>query len=373
MSKETNSHDEKDKWTADSAELEAAIALHTWASVLQFAAGVDEKEKGTLFASAHSVKHRRILAATRSGSLESIAKQIRLWTDTNLLDPREAILDVKRGDMMRNGTHTAASPAILWTESDNGVVYTPLRYRMLLKSHRRFFGWNSVDSEIPLPESTGPLTVLSSSVEGSLSQMYAQDIFTGVLRALLSACDRPLGDLILRKSASGYVIENQTVKDLTDVFVQNGLGSKRDAAMCIIPVILASDYKKLIQDATEAVYRSASKHVINGTLEQAESQINWIIPTLEDEPDEPRVRKLFFPLSGLYKCLVERLHMRAESPSDIIQRVQSGMIHIIRHCKNAAYNIDTLGLVLDIEWRLQEIAIRGEYSIEWSPDGTGVF
>jgi len=201
---------------------------------------------------------------------------------------------------MYKGASTSLSAATLWVQSSSKS------FRMgpsnsQIPTARRYFGWNTLSMSQPASKD---VAVLSSSVNGTLSQMCCQDVFTGFLRALLSTCDRPFGGSGFSRCSEGYGIENQCVKDLIDSFVQNGLGSRRDAVLCIIPVIVASKCKSPIQDAIEAALKLSSRHMLEDKTGEAVSELRWALSILDDSLSEDQARECIYKLSGIYRHLL---------------------------------------------------------------------
>ncbi|KAF2181053.1 hypothetical protein K469DRAFT_590132 [Zopfia rhizophila CBS 207.26] len=196
-----------ENWIADVAQLEAAITLWTWSMKTQHLKKQHE-----------DVIVRVVCAKTKLEENDSPA-EIQLWAGTQKLDIVKSILNL-------------------------GPV--------------RFFGWNTVPYDFHNTD-LKRMTVFSSVVKGTLLELCAQDIFAGFLKSLLSLGERILRDFSLVRSGSKQRIKNRTVNDLIDIFVSSNLGSREDAILCIIPVVVSSEYDSPTLDVISQKIRSGTE------------------------------------------------------------------------------------------------------------------
>ncbi|KAH7399625.1 hypothetical protein BKA66DRAFT_406894, partial [Pyrenochaeta sp. MPI-SDFR-AT-0127] len=179
-------------WRADTSQVEAAIALGYWSCLAQYH---------------HLTSHLQ-------------EEQRQPFEDERL--------------HFNNATSGFAG---LWKRSPNNyMAYTPVLKGSQMPRHSyRFFGWNA----IPVKDSVfdGEHKVFISSSQNSIPMMCAQETFTSFLWALLISSENPLGESTFTTGRKGYGIENPVVNQIIDAFVENGLGSKTDAIVCIIPTV----------------------------------------------------------------------------------------------------------------------------------------
>lgn len=254
-------------WRADTSQIEAAIALGYWSCLAQYQQLTShlQEECRQPF---QNERIRRILGVTNPNieDFEKPEERLQAWACAQSVEFPHIILDFND-----------ASPGYtaVWKRSpDDYMAYIPVSKTSQLPRHSyRFFGWNA----IPWGDSAsgGEHKVFISSTQNSIPTMCAQEMFSSFLWALLVSSEKPLGESTFTTGRKGYGIENPVVNQIIDAFVENGLGSKTDAILCIIPTIVAWGSNSPVRDAFDKVVASAAKDLSNGDSGETENKLQW--------------------------------------------------------------------------------------------------
>ncbi|KAF4463391.1 ankyrin repeat-containing domain-containing [Fusarium albosuccineum] len=101
-----------------------------------------------------------------------------------------------------------------------------------LEHEIRIVGWPATE----LPRSPCPRTFKfwSADTEGSFSSLCTQEIFGSFIRSILNVVS-DFGDIHVATETEDFRAANGLVSDLTNLFVENELGPRKDASLCILP------------------------------------------------------------------------------------------------------------------------------------------
>ncbi|KAF2689423.1 hypothetical protein K458DRAFT_462405 [Lentithecium fluviatile CBS 122367] len=301
------------KWSVETPEVEAALALSLWSILNKYPQLVPTAEKRKGIGPRKSFRYGRILARKEdkrelppSGSSK---QRIQQWECAQKLSLGESTLWLNRtaqspSDKREVCWTPVAGPAALWERdevSNEHKRQAPISYSPVLGVHS--FGWNTLSIEaLFVPDG---LDLLVLPVEGPTATMCAQDIFTGFLRALLLYCERPLGPShFVHKGDGTSGICNPNVGILINILVNGDLGSKADAVACIIPTTIACNHTYHIVEALEFASESAMKKLSQGSAKAAYDDIEWTVSVLECGATKTAARDCFLQTAWIvYRIL----------------------------------------------------------------------
>ncbi|KAH6970617.1 hypothetical protein BKA56DRAFT_622293 [Ilyonectria sp. MPI-CAGE-AT-0026] len=99
----------------------------------------------------------------------------------------------------------------------------------------RLIGWPATDlSQI---QGSDTLKFWTAPIKGSLVSICAQEVFGSFLKGILGLVD-DIGGITFQHKRQRFNPEHSLTTDLTDLFIENQLGSREDASLCILPVLL---------------------------------------------------------------------------------------------------------------------------------------
>jgi hypothetical protein len=245
-------------------ELEGILGLWVWS--LKSDPRIETKDPWTDF--------------TRSTTSDIGAR--RIITTDKVMKPD---LEIWLGDDVQSITKSAirststdlCDASAVWTRLTN-----PGGTDVYLYSHRvpdlqptqptlRFFGWKTAN--LSQSQDSKELNIWSAPMTGSLVRCCAQEIFASFLTSILEIGDN-FGDVHVEEAES-IRLENALVSEIVALFTEMRLGSKLEAQLCVIPLLLPRVGVPSAATALAAARESANQHRKRKDWEKAEKVLQW--------------------------------------------------------------------------------------------------
>ncbi|KAI9764627.1 MAG: hypothetical protein M1839_005795 [Geoglossum umbratile] len=181
----------------------------------------------------------------------------------------------------------------LWTQRSSDCKTVP---NSLISADSWFFGWPMFDEKhatiMYVPRDLSPASA-SSTKDDNVSIMCAQDIFitffaavTGIIENMGGTTkpreDNPTMEIALEDSAldetwdGGFHLLNSQLDKITEVFVKNGLGSREDAYMCVIPALSKASKLPSLESAYESAEVATRALQEKGQFSKAAGLLKWV-------------------------------------------------------------------------------------------------
>lgn len=136
--------------------------------------------------------------------------------------------------------------------------------------------------------------------QNSTLTMCAQDVFMSFLGAVLRNIDDIGGKTTVRSSfeQSAFLLENSRIEDMANCFENSGLGSREDAYMCIVPLLMRESKLPGMDDALAAVRNHVKSFIKNDNkFTEAETLLQWIC----SNSSISEAKKPYLELAELYR------------------------------------------------------------------------
>ncbi|KAJ6127761.1 hypothetical protein N7471_008978 [Penicillium samsonianum] len=192
-------------------------------------------------------------------------------------------LEIWLGDDMKTITKSALHSAstelrdasAVWTMSTNPEVTDVYPIGELAPDVQltqppplRFFGWKTAN----LSQSQD-FDLWSAPMIGSLVISCAQEIFASFLTSILDIVDN-FGDIHI-KDAESIRLENGLVSEIVTLFTEMRLGSKLEALLCVMPLVLPQLEMPSAASALAAARKNANQHRERKDWKKAERVLQW--------------------------------------------------------------------------------------------------
>lgn len=258
-------------WQANTSEFESILSLWLW-----------------------SLKMRSHLSSNTSELKEQMCMRLLCASGAAATSPPEltrSALDPWFGDLstsirrvrMKYPAGSGFDPTWLWTRdrkdgaqtASQGRAFYPLPLHTLrtedLPERHWFFGWHALTSA---PQTGQNLDALAARSLGSPADMCAQEIYTLVLKTLLSIVKDIGGLTKVLKGRRRFYVANDNITEIIEAFTEAGLGSEDEARACIIPALHAQ--KKLPTVSMLLRAREAgNEYRKEGAWKKAEEVSQW--------------------------------------------------------------------------------------------------
>ncbi|KAJ5502904.1 hypothetical protein N7463_005778 [Penicillium fimorum] len=135
----------------------------------------------------------------------------------------------------------------------------------------RFFGWKTAN--LSQSQDSEGFNLWSAPMTGSLVTSCAQEIFASFLTSILDIVDN-FGNVHIEEAES-IRLENGLVSEIVALFTEMRLGSKLEALLCVIPLVLPRLEMPSAASALAAARKSANKHREQKDWKKAERVLQW--------------------------------------------------------------------------------------------------
>ncbi|KAK3995331.1 ankyrin repeat domain-containing protein 50 [Cladorrhinum sp. PSN332] len=237
-------------WTTDSSKLESILSLWAWGikqddrfheSVLRSEMSLGDIRKSV------TIERARVLSSSSRASvtdeLKTVENELELWMGKATVKPIIGALHRLPGETgavtwdvsviwrTKQGTNGAQNFNSHWPVMGPKpqAVWGAIGPRNGAK-FKRFFGWQTV-------QPSDNLSILYVNSQNDLLVDCCQELYATILSSLVtqSSCDF---DSVTVKGDAGQVeLEDPKISAIIEAFTSNGLGSRSDAILCIMPVL----------------------------------------------------------------------------------------------------------------------------------------
>ncbi|KAK6358149.1 hypothetical protein TWF730_007503 [Orbilia blumenaviensis] len=253
-------------WKADCTELEAILGMWAW-SLLRYK---DGKKTSRL-----DKKNIRLIAAASDSVLNEAKTWYQVWIQRRLtLEERK--------------TTTLDENQMVWMVGD-----------------RPLFGCQV------LPDTTNAMLALYVLTQNSTLTMCAQDVFISVLQDTIQSIDNIGGKTEVRSQVDGqntFLLQNNQVEEIANHFENSRLGSREDAYMCIIPMLMRESKLPEMTDVLTAIRKHVKAHRDDGKWKEAEQFLQWICY----RSDIAETNKPYIELGDLYIAAMLQNELEAQ-------------------------------------------------------------
>ncbi|KXG46471.1 uncharacterized protein PGRI_053270 [Penicillium griseofulvum] len=186
------------------------------------------------------------------------------------------IQSITKSDIRSPFTDLHGASAV-WTISTNSGVTDMYLYSNHVQGLQptqpriRFFGWKTAN--LPQSQNSERLNIWSAPMAGSLVRSCAQEIFASFLTSILDIVDS-CGDVYVEEGES-IRLENGLVSEIVALFTEMQLGSKLEAQLCVIPLLLPRLGVPSAASALAAAKDSANHHRKRKNWVKAEKVLQW--------------------------------------------------------------------------------------------------
>lgn len=265
--------------------LEALLGLWVWSIKSDPRVEIKDLQTQLYYSRAPDIPMRRIVATSKK-----IAKlDLKMWFGQGFpaLEKHTLCLD----------SRLHADPSIVLTGNKDKEPFQPLSTRLpteLDKGIIRFFGWHAI-----APKDHHDLEVWSAPTQkNSLISLCAQEVFGFFIRSISSVID-DFGDIKTKQEGRDLHLVNDLVSDLVRSFLNNELGQREDALLCILPPLLSQLRLSNIEGILETARNSAIQHRRRKEWIQAEHVLQWSWNICNDALSSPMGAPIDQTLIGL--------------------------------------------------------------------------
>ena len=282
-------HTTQSGWKIDSAQVEALLGLWMW-SLISDERLIHEDESSNLisFAERRGGEAMHIIFAgydddSWDGERTNMKDEMSLWLGSKSIEFPEYVLHMDEEEASGNNDlwtlRTGSSDALeKLSDLTSTTGHTP----------KRLFGWNIVysflsrhpnDNHARRMESGGPgkrttLKVLCLPRKRSLLDICTQELFVALIASFLKSGEILIPNSTIEESQGNIQMNNRAVDDIAKAFVENGLGTRSDALLCITPSLRSEFYlgrSSMILELTTG----ADTYRRRGQWDRAERLLRW--------------------------------------------------------------------------------------------------
>ncbi|KAJ5864173.1 uncharacterized protein N7529_006089 [Penicillium soppii] len=135
----------------------------------------------------------------------------------------------------------------------------------------RFFGWKTAN--LSQSQDFKGFNLWSAPMTGSLVTSCAQEVFASFLAGILDIVDN-FGPVHVEENES-ITLENSLVSEIVTLFTEMRLGSKLEALLCVVPLVLPRLEMPSAASALAAAKRSPDQHRERKNWKKAEKVLQW--------------------------------------------------------------------------------------------------
>ncbi|KAJ5995607.1 hypothetical protein N7481_002584 [Penicillium waksmanii] len=245
-------------------ELEGILGLWVWSLKSDPAIEIEDLETGLTKSTADNIQSRRIVPTDRAIKMDL---DIWLGDDINIITHEEYALPaevVDHRDASTLWTKTGQKDATARKNSSSAIQSLPPRVR--------FFGRRA--AELSQSQDSNSSKKFSAAIKGSLVSACAQEVFVSFFTSILDIVD-DFGPVKVQED-KGFRLENSLVTEIVRLFTEMRLGSRQEAALCVMPLLIPRLKTPSAISALEAVRKSTKERRRFNEWNKAETTLRWV-------------------------------------------------------------------------------------------------
>ncbi|ETS86383.1 hypothetical protein PFICI_00211 [Pestalotiopsis fici W106-1] len=245
-------------WEINQKYLEAVVGLWAWSMISD--PETEEEEKELRISTASEVPMSRIMAfGVSQEDTERAKTDLELWME----DFPSTTSTMK---WMKPPGLTDKSPNTIWKRDVDEMVHNLKLEADHCLDRVRLYGWQ-------IPSIPAEMHALTTTVNGSLPDMCARDVYQSFLRTITEGLTSVEGQSKPSMGSKDYYFTNDVLSRLAECFKESGLGSIRDAYSIIVPVLRSK--LPLPVDVLPTAYSQAESCRKEGDFQKAEAILRW--------------------------------------------------------------------------------------------------
>ncbi|CAG8145438.1 unnamed protein product [Penicillium olsonii] len=250
-------------------ELEGILGLWTWSLKAHPDIETVDFDTGLTMSVSGDIQSRRIVPASQA---DRDTGDLTMWLGEDV--------DIITKHSLHPASDDPLDPSIIWRRMVKSKLKQISPHHELRKAqpavsyHKqwfRFFGWKASNSpenhENPTP------SVWSSPVQGSLVSACAQEVFISFLGGILDIVE-DLGDVNIQETKS-FRLENSLVTEIVELFTEMQLGSRQEALMCVLPLMIPRLRVSSTEGGLDAAITTATDYRRREEWGKAEALLRW--------------------------------------------------------------------------------------------------
>ncbi|CAG7930457.1 unnamed protein product [Penicillium olsonii] len=250
-------------------ELEGILGLWTWSLKAHPDIETVDFDTGLTMSVAGDIQSRRIVPASQA---DRDTGDLAMWLGEDM--------DIITKHSLHPASDGPLDPSIIWRRMVKSKLKQISPRHELRKSlpavsyHKqwfRFFGWKASNS--PENQDHPTPSVWSSPVQGSLVSACAQQVFISFLSGILDIVE-DLGDVNIQETKS-FRLENSLVTEIVELFTEMQLGSRQEALMCVLPLMIPRLRVSSTESGLDAAITTATDYRRRGEWGKAEGLLRW--------------------------------------------------------------------------------------------------
>ncbi|CAG7925758.1 unnamed protein product [Penicillium olsonii] len=246
-------------------ELEGILGLWVWS--LKSDPRIETEDQWTKLrrSTASDIKARRIIPTD-----QGMKPDIGMWLGDDMSAVTKSTLRSISTDLQNESTVWTMSTEPGATKTIQHVPNVNVPNAKILPL-LRFFGWKTAG--LSQTQDREGLSLWSTPMTGSLKKSCAQEIFAAFLTSVLDIVDN-LGPVRVEEDTS-IRLENDLVSDIVALFTEMQLGSRLEALLCVMPIVLPRLDIPSAASALAAAKKSANQHRQRKDWKKAERVLQW--------------------------------------------------------------------------------------------------
>ncbi|GAB1318488.1 hypothetical protein MFIFM68171_08698 [Madurella fahalii] len=266
-------------WVVDSSKLEAILGLWVW-SLKRNTLNI----QGPRHIDGHhntpsEVPRARILSSSEisrelggADDFDTVENELNLWLDT--------AVGLFRGTLQNQHLRAHCYAPVIWYSPDqhNWIPRRMYSGDETVSHWKQFFGWNAIpafascDDDWRQPHK--PIRILYKNSRNSLLTDCCQDLYSALVQSLVRNVGCEFDGVTVSRTADQLRLEDPKISAMIATFTDNGLGSRSDAVLCIIPS-LRDKMKPKNSESLESALMTGLRQG-NEEKSKAEALLEWV-------------------------------------------------------------------------------------------------
>ncbi|KAJ5641883.1 hypothetical protein N7490_005883 [Penicillium lividum] len=241
--------------------LEAVLGLWVWSLKSDPAIEIEDLVTGLKRSTAGDIQARRIIPTD-----QAIKPDLRIWLgdDDNITEYN-----------LYSASSNLRDPSTVWTKTGGNDVRHIEKISSSMRSvsspQIRFFGWKA--AQLPQSQNSAVVSLWSAPIKGSLVSPCAQEVFASFIASILDIVD-DIGPVDVQE-AETFRLENILVTEIVGLFTEMQLGSRQEALLCVMPLMIPQLKMRSAESALEAARTSANQRRRHREWKKAEEVLKW--------------------------------------------------------------------------------------------------
>lgn len=270
-------------WVVDSSRMEAILGLWLW-SLKRNTLKVHRFHHTDWFLiRASDVPRARIHSSSEvsqgfggADDLDAVEDELALWLG-------HTPVKLFRGTIQNQHLTKSCYTSAIWASPDQRN-WSPLDgdnnvyFEDEMGSHwKQFFGWNAIPAFANHDnwyQPHNPIRILYTHSSNSLLGDCCQDLYSALVRSLVYNVGYEFDGVTLSGAADQLRLEDPKISAMIAAFTDNGLGSRSDAVLCIIPSLRDRMKPKSSESLESALMTSLRQG--GGEKSKAEALLEWV-------------------------------------------------------------------------------------------------